>query len=61
MPALQTLDTLTYDAVWYLIRRGLPGDAVDLARRLYQHRLDHGGPDDRYTLNAATTPGRSSV
>jgi hypothetical protein len=53
----ETLTTLTGDAVWYLIRRGLPGDAVDLARCLYQHHLDNDGPDDLGTLNAATTLG----
>ena len=46
---------LTYDAAWYLIRRGDARGGYDLARRLYQHRLDELGPDDPDTLNAAAT------
>jgi hypothetical protein len=48
-----TLGDLTYDAVWYLLRRSLPGDALDLARCLYQHHLSHEGPDELPTLNSA--------
>jgi hypothetical protein len=51
----EALAGLTYDAAWYLIRRGDARAAYDLARRLYQHRLDQFGPDDAGTLNAAST------
>jgi hypothetical protein len=34
-------------------RRGDPRRGYDLARRLYQHRLDRLGPDDPGTLDAA--------
>jgi tetratricopeptide (TPR) repeat protein len=47
------LSSLTINAVWYLIRRGDARNAYDLARRLYQHRVDQLGPDDPGTLNAA--------
>ena len=47
------LSSLTINTVWYLIRRGDARNAYDLARRLYQHRLDQLGPDDLGTLNAA--------
>jgi len=50
-----TLRDLTYDAAWYLIRRGDARGGYDLARRLYQHRLDQLGPDDPGTLAAAST------
>ena len=53
--SIETLTTLTNDAVWYLIRRGLARDALDLARRLHQHRLTRHGRDDHRTLNAAIT------
>ncbi len=46
------LSSLTINAVWYLYRRGDARDGYDLARRLYQHRLDQLGPDDPGTLNA---------
>ena len=46
---------LTFDAAWYLIRRGDARNGYDLARRLYQQRRDQLGPDDPGTLNAATT------
>ena len=46
---------MTYDALWYLIRRGDARSGYDLASRLYQHRLDQLGPDDPGTLNAAGT------
>jgi tetratricopeptide (TPR) repeat protein len=49
------LSDLTYDAVWYLIRRGDHRSGHDLARRLHQHRLDQLGPDDPATLAAART------
>jgi hypothetical protein len=51
----QVLSDLNHDAAWYLIHRGLPRDAEDLARRLYQHHLAQHGPDASPTLNAATT------
>ena len=38
-----------------MIRRGLPSDALDLARHLHQHRLAHNGPDDSRTLDAVVT------
>jgi hypothetical protein len=47
------LSDLTYDAAWYLIRRGDARNGYDLARRLYQHRRDQLGPDDPGTLGAA--------
>jgi hypothetical protein len=47
------LSDLTYDAVWYLIRRGDARDGYILARRLHQHRLDRLGSDDPGTLAAA--------
>jgi hypothetical protein len=46
------LSTLTYDAVWYLIRRGLARNAHDLASKLYQNRLVQDGPDATGTLRA---------
>ena len=49
------LSDLTYDAAWYLIRRGDARNGYNLADRLYQHRRDHLGPDDPETLNAAAT------
>jgi hypothetical protein len=49
------LSDLTYDAVWYLIHRGLARNARDLARQLYQNRLSQDGPNHRGTLDAATT------
>ena len=49
------LSNLTFDAVWYLIRRGDARSGCDLASRLHQQRLDQVGPDDPATLNAATT------
>jgi hypothetical protein len=49
------LNDLTYDAVWYLIRRGDARSADDLARRLHQYRLSELGPDDPGTLNTADT------
>ena len=49
------LGGLTEDAAWYLIRRGDARNGYDLARRLYEHRLDQLGPDDPGTLNAAAT------
>jgi hypothetical protein len=51
------LSRLTYDTVWYLIRRGDARGGHDLARRLHQHRLDQLGPDDPATLAAAATVG----
>ena len=51
----EALVGLTYDAAWYLIRRGDARAACDLARRLYQQRLDQLGPDDTRTLSAAST------
>ena len=50
----EALAGLTYDAAWYLIRRGDARAAYDLARRLYRHRLDRLGPDDAGTLDAAS-------
>ena len=49
------LQTVTYDAAWYLIRRGDARNGYHLAHRLYQHRRDQLGPDDPGTLNAAAT------
>lgn len=53
--ATSELSTLTYDAVWYLIRRGDARSARELASRLYELRLHRTGPDDPRTLNAAST------
>ena len=53
--SMAALQTLTYDAAWYLIRRGDARNGYHLAHRLYQHRRDQLGPDDSDTLNAATT------
>jgi hypothetical protein len=50
----EALAGLTFDAAWYLIRRGDAGAAYDLARRLYEHHLDQFGPDDARTLSAAS-------
>jgi len=49
----EALSNLTYDAIWYLIRRGDARSGYDLADRLYQHRLGKLGPDDPGTLGAA--------
>jgi hypothetical protein len=49
------LSNLTYDAIWYLIRRGDARSAYDLAYHLYQHDLGKLGPDDPATMNAAGT------
>ncbi len=51
----EALSGLTYDAIWYLIRRGDGRTCHDLARRLHQHHLDTLGPDDPETLAAAGT------
>jgi hypothetical protein len=51
----EALGDLTYNAVWYLIWRGLASDARDLAARLYRNRLGQDGPDAPRTLNAAGT------
>jgi hypothetical protein len=48
------LSDLTRDAVWYLFRRGLPRNAHDLARQLYQYSFGRDGPDHPGTLTAAT-------
>jgi hypothetical protein len=49
------LSRLRFDAIWYLIRHGDPGDGHDLARRLHQHHLGQLGPDHPDTLAAANT------
>jgi len=49
------LDGLTFDAVWYLIRRGDARNGYNLAQRLYQHRRGQLGPDNPDTLAAAGT------
>ncbi len=46
---------MTFDAAWYLIRRGDARNGYQLAHRLYQHRREQLGSDDPGTLNAATT------
>ena len=46
---------MTYDGIWYLIRRGDARTGYDLASHLYQHRRDQLGHDDPDTLAAATT------
>ena len=51
----EALADLTYDAAWYLIRRGDARAAYDLVCRIYQHHLDQLGPDDAWTLAAAGT------
>jgi hypothetical protein len=53
--ATAAVSDLTYDAIWYLIRRGDARNGYDLARRLYQHHLGELGPDDPGTLSAAAT------
>ncbi len=49
------LSDLTYDAIWYLIRRGDGRSGYDLARHLHQNRLEQFGPDDPATIAAAAT------
>jgi len=49
------LQSLAYDACWYLIRRGDARSGYDLTHRLYQHGLHKLGPDDPDTLRAAAT------
>jgi hypothetical protein len=49
------LSDLSYDAAWYLIRRGDARNGYHLAHRLYRHRQDELGPDDPGTLSAART------
>ena len=51
----EALSDLTYDAIWYLIRRGDARSGYDVAYRIYQHRLGKLGPDSLGTLNAAAT------
>ena len=53
--SLTALDDLSDDAAWYLIRRGLPNAATDLAGRLYHNHLRQDGPDALSTLRAANT------
>ena len=53
------LSDVTYDAAWYLIRRGDARGGYDLACRLHRQRLDRLGPDDPDTLAAATTVAAS--
>jgi Tetratricopeptide repeat len=49
------LSALAVDAAWYLIRRGDPSGARDLATRLHRHLTSRVGPDDPLSLNAAAT------
>jgi tetratricopeptide (TPR) repeat protein len=51
----EALADLANHAVWYLVRRGVARDALDLARQLYRNRLSQDGPDDPRTLQAART------
>jgi hypothetical protein len=53
--ATEAVSDLTYDAIWYLIRRGDARNGYDLANRMYQHHLGKLGPDALHTLNAAIT------
>ena len=49
------LRDLARRGAWYLIKRGDVATGRDLAENLYQHWSERLGPDDRDTLNAATT------
>ena len=47
------LSVLAYDAAGYLVCRGIPGNAYDLAHQLHQQRLAQDGPVHPGTLRAA--------